>query len=137
MLMLVLFEPGGTDCQRVPFAASVIASEGARQPLEAQVNIARAVRDNAPCGDSNYLSGYGAALRRVNPSNHHWRAYFAFHSFAEELQEQWLRAATIAYTEEPRIPVRHFDRADGNAWWWDSPRACPNGHWIIGDLKFC
>lgn len=134
-LLLFLGQSGTSDCDRIRFAASAIASEAASQPFEAQVNVARAVRDHAPCGNPNYLSGYKLALHGAN--THHRRAYFEFGSFAQERQDQWLLAAAIAYTEEPRIPVRHFDRADGGAGWWTSTKACPTRIWQVGELQFC
>lgn len=135
--LVLLSESGTHECDRIRFAASAIASEAASQPFEAQVNVARAVRDHAPCGNTNYLSGYALAMRTTDRNNHHWRAYFAPYSFTKERQDQWLLASAIAYTEQPRVPVRHFDRADGGAWWWHSPKACPNRAWVVGDLQFC
>lgn len=82
-LLLVGFTHGHYECAPLRFAASAIASEGTRQPFAAQVDIARAVRDNAPCGNPNYLSGYRLALRITDRNNHHWRSYHALDSFGK------------------------------------------------------
>lgn len=134
---LLIQDGGPADCNRLAFAMSAIASEAANQDFEAQLNIARAVRDNAPCGNPRYLSGYAIALRDPDAPNHHARAYFHNGSFAQELRDRWAFAAWLAYTEEPRVTVRHFDRAGSDAWWWESKQACPNGWVEIDQTRFC
>ena len=119
------------------FAVSAIASEAANQPFEAQLNVARAVRDNAPCGDPHYLTGYGIAIQDPTADNYHARAYFDLDSLNSKNILQWFMASFMAYTEEPRITIRHFDNVNSTAWWWDSPQACPNGYYEIGELRFC
>lgn len=133
--LLALGEPA--ECNRIAFAMSAIASEAANQPIVAQINVARAVRDNASCGDPNYLSGYRIALNDPAANNHHARAYFQIDSFDQEKRWKWFVAAYIAYTESDRVPIRHFTRFDSTATWWDSPKACPNGWWVIEETRFC
>lgn len=115
-----------------------IASEGARQPFEAQVDIARVAR-NVLCdyGAENYLAGLRVANRAAEAGetgNHHYRAYYDQDDFDDVLRNRWMLAAWWALNEMPQIEVNHFVRVDAHPAWWE--RACRET-WESGDHKFC
>lgn len=129
-------------CDEPSRIMSVIASEATRQPFAAQVEVARVMVTKGACeAGTDFLAGLRvarAAASRGDYGNHHARAYFNLYSFPPDLLAQWGRAAHIALTEQPRVPRYHFDRADATRFaWWDSLRSCPNGDFVIGDLRFC
>lgn len=126
-------------CSPMAYIEGAVASEGARQPFAAQVDIARAAR-NVLCdyGAENYLAGLGVANRaraRGDTGNHHFRAYYDPAGFDPGLRRQWERAALIALTESPPVHVAHFVQRDAPLpAWWD--RACAQT-WESGDHIFC
>lgn len=120
-----------------------LASEGLTQPPEALLNMARALRDRGACyRDRNWLTGWGLALDARDggycEASFHCRAYFEFDTFAPRLREPLAQAAHIALTEWPQIPRRHFTaRTVAVAYFFLSPRACPDGYWESGDIRYC
>jgi hypothetical protein len=120
-----------------------LASEGLRQPPAALLDMARVLRDKGACfRDPSWLTGWGVAQRHRDSGaclgNHHCRAYFFFETFDAELREPLAVAAHVALTEQPPVRRYHFDAARAPlVWWWSSRRACPNGFWVIGDMRIC
>ena len=134
----------GDSCNNFETIQSIILSEATRQPLEAQVEIARVAVTKGACYlDANFYTGYGIAQRimadRPNDciASVHCRAYFLLYTIPPETRESAARAAYVALTESPRVPRYHFDSWGSVASWWDSPRACPNGWFIVGLTKVC
>lgn len=135
-------EGGAAVCDAFERIQSAIASEAARQPFAAQVEVARALVTKGACeAGPDFLAGLRVArdaASRGQYHNHHARAYFDLYSFDAALRESWALAAHIALTEQPPVRVYHFDRADAPRYaWWDDARACPRGDWVIGELRFC
>ena len=129
-----------TACNNFERVQSIILSEATRQPLAAQVEVARVAITKGACFvDPSFYAGYGVALRAAqigDMTNHHWKSYFAPEMFPADVRESVAVAAHRALTE-PRVERWHFDRWDSQAWWWDDVRACPNGWAIMGEIKFC
>lgn len=136
--------PAYADCNRFENIQSIILSEGANQPLAAKIEMARVIHTKGDCYlDEHYYSGYGIArsVLETNPSacasNVHCSAYFMLYSIAADERESAAIAAYIVLTEYP-TPRYHFDAADAPlAYFWNSPIACPNGYWVVGDIRVC
>lgn len=132
------------DCNNFEAIQSVILSEATHQPFAAQLEVARVVVTKGACfRDSHFYTGYGVAERILSERPHdciantHCRAYFLLDTIDPRLRELPALAAHVALTESPRVPRYHFDRWDSNAYWWNSPSACPAGWFIVGELKVC
>ena len=132
------------SCDNFLTIQSIILSEATRQPFEAQLEVARVAVTHGVCNvDSRFYSGYALAERifRDAPqaciASIHCRAYFLLYTIPPDVRESAARASYVALTESPHVPRYHFDNWLSTAYWWDSPRACPNGYFIIAELKVC
>ena len=130
-------------CNNFLTIQSIILSEATRQPLMAQIEVARVAITKGVCFlDGNFYTGYGVALRHNASAlsclnNWHCRAYFMPETIDPRARESAALAAHIGLTEVPRIPRFHFDNWQSHAAWWNSPRACPFGNWTIAELRVC
>lgn len=132
------------SCNNFEFIQSVILSEATRQPFEAQLEVARVAVTKGACYlDANFYTGYGIAERIIqsDPSaciySTHCRAYYLLSTIDPTVRESAAVAAYVSLTEYPRVPRFHFDRWDSSAYWWNDPRACPHGWFIVGLTKVC
>lgn len=133
------------DCNQFESIQSVILSEGAYQPLAAQLEIARvAVTKGACFRDEHFYGGYGVAqfIAENEPAHCilsvHCRAYFMLYTIPPDVRENAAIAAHIALTESPPVARYHFDAAASTpALWWFDARACPSGFFIVGDTRVC
>lgn len=124
-------------CNAIDYLAGAIASEGTRQPLEAQYAIARGAR-NVLCdyGAGGYLAGLRVARgawERGEYQNHHYRAYYALDGFPPALVGRWRQIAVDVLNEWPAVEVRHFGSVHDDSSWW---AVCREVH-EAGDTKWC
>jgi len=151
-ILLILFTSSpihaqSGDCNEFETIQSIILSEATHQPYEAQLEVARVAVTHGVCNlDRNFYTGYGVAERirtQADDGNAqcirstHCRAYFLLYTIDPDIREPAARASHYALTESPRIARYHFDNRLSTAYWWDSPRACPSGWFIISELKVC
>lgn len=139
-----VYADSGDSCNQFETLQSIILSEATRQPLEAQIEVARVAVTHGACElDGNFYSGYAIAERivRDNPvgciANTHCRAYHLLATIDPVVREPAAQAAYIALTEQPRVVRRHFDNWQSTATWWESLSACLHGWFIIAELKVC
>ena len=132
------------SCNEFETIQSIILSEATSQPFEAQLEVARVAVTHGACElDGNFYTGYAVALRLLSEHPHeciqsiHCRAYFLRDTIDPTVREPAALSAHIALTETPRVSRYHFDNWQSTAYWWDAISACPNGWWIVGELKVC
>lgn len=135
---------GEEECNNWERITSIVLSESTRQPLEAQVEVARVAVTKGACFiDENFYAGWRVAqyILRTDPRNCivnlHCRVYHLLNTVDPAVRESAALAAHIALEESPRVPRYHVDNWQSEASWWDSPRACPAGWFIIAELKVC
>lgn len=123
----------------------VLAAEMRNQPYPALLNGARVLHTKGECyRDRNWLTSWGLAQDVLTHDEHNCilyyacQAYFLYMTIDPDVREPIAEAVNQAMTENPPVPMFHFDRADAPlASFWLSPIACPNGITYAGDLRFC
>lgn len=132
------------SCNEFETIQSIVLSEATRQPLEAQIEVARVAVTHGACAlDGNFYTGYMVAERVVSTTpftcitNTHCRAYFLLSTIDPAIRESAALAAHVALTESPRVRRFHFDNWQSSVSWWEATSACPAGWWIVGELKVC
>lgn len=133
------------SCNQWERIQSILLSEATRQLLDTKIELARVIVTKGACYlEPDFYTGYGIALSVLRfggyescSLNTHCRAYFMLSDIPLDIRESAALAAHIALTEEPHVRRFHFDNWQSNAYWWDSPRACPGGWFITGDFKVC
>lgn len=122
-----------------------LAAEMRHHPFEALLEGARVLRGKGMCfRDASWLSSWGVAQHQMQSdaynciSYYACRAYFLYDTIDPAVREPIALAVHVALTEDPPVLRFHFDSANAPiSYWWYSPRACPNGFFVIDKMRFC
>lgn len=142
---LKAYAEGEEGCNNWERIQSIILSEATRQSFEAQLEIARVVVTKGVCFlDGQFYAGYAVAIHVLETNrnacilNTHCRAYFLLPTIDSRVRETAALASHVALTESPRVARYHFDAHNAPLYsWWNNPRACPNGHWVVDLTRVC
>lgn len=126
-------------------AQHALAAEMRNQPPDALLMGARVLHTKGECyRDRNWLTSWGLAQDVLIHDQHNCilyyscQAYFLYMTIDPDVREPIAEAVNQAMTENPPVPMFHFDAADAPlvSWWMDT-RACPNGITYAGTMRFC